>query len=84
MTFEFLTVSVSSIFYFCNLQQLLGFLQQKIIQQEKKGKKKKKKKSQDVCIFECRCVIYISFLQFETGNNFIGFLETKNIQQRKD
>ena len=40
MTFEFLTVSVSSIFYFCNLQQLLGFLQPKIVQQEKKEKKK--------------------------------------------
>ena len=38
MTFEFLTVSVSSIFYFCNLQQLLGFLQPKIVQQEKKKK----------------------------------------------
>ena len=80
MTFEFLTVSVSSIFCFCNLQQLLGFLQPKIVQQEKK----EKKKSQDVCIFECRCVIYISFLQFETAKNFIGFLEPKNIQQRKD
>ena len=42
MTFEFLTVSVSSIFYFCNLQQLLGFLQPKIVQQEKKKKRKKK------------------------------------------
>ena len=40
MTFEFLTVSVSSIFYFCNLQQLWGFLQPKIVQQEKKEKKK--------------------------------------------
>ena len=80
MTFEFLTVSVSSIFYFCNCNNSWVSYSQK----SSNRKKKKKKKSQDVCIFECRCVIYISFLQFETAKNFIGFLEPKNIQQRKD